>query len=241
VFGATNGLGNLTISAAGQGATITLTTDSLGNLSGVDMDPDGISDTNISSRGPGRSLTDPNSGTLDLPNILCCSNTIGYAITQLAAGQGLTSSAYGLWAATLGSPAGNMGAFAFGNQTPAASVPTSGSATFSGFTIGMGGAADGHSIFDLKGNVQIIANFASQSVTTNLTNINASTYGAQTSVPDLTGTSPMTGNAYAGPISGGGLAGTINGNFFGSAAQETAGVWQASGGGNAWIGSFGAK
>lgn len=241
VFGATKGLGNVTISPAGQGATITLTTDTSGNLSGVEMDPNGISDKSIGISGTGRSLTDPYSGELDLPNILCCSNTIGYAITQIAVGQGLTSSAYGLWASTLGTPTGNMGAFAFGNLTPAASVPTTGSATFSGFTIGMGGAADGHSIFNLKGNAQIIANFATQSVTTNLTNISASTYGASTSVPDLTGTSSIAGNAYAGPISGGGLVGTINGNFYGSAAQETAGVWQASGGGNAWIGSYGAK
>jgi hypothetical protein len=60
-------------------------------------------------------------------------------------------------------------------------------------------------------------------------------------LPNLTGTSTISGNAYAGAISGGTLTGTINGNFYGSAAQETAGVWQASGGGNTWIGSFGAK
>ena len=60
-------------------------------------------------------------------------------------------------------------------------------------------------------------------------------------LPDLTGTSTLSGNAYAGPIAGTGLTGSINGNFYGYAAQETSGVWQASGGGNTWLGSYGAK
>src|SRR6185503_2087283 len=142
------------------------------------------------------------------------------------------SSAYGLWASTLRNSAGDAGALAFGNLTPAASVPTTGSATFNGFTVGVGAVANGPANYSLRGNAQIIANFATQSVTTNLTNFIAGTYGASASIPDLTGTSSMAGNAYAGAIAGGNLTGTINGNFYGSSAQETTGVWQVSGGGN---------
>ena len=82
--------------------------------------------------------------------------------------------------------------------------------------------------------------------TTNLTNLTVhnepyAPAATITSLPNLNGSAAMTGNAYAGTISGGALSGTINGNFYGTAAQETAGVWQASGGGNLWVGSFGAK
>src|SRR5262249_37571292 len=112
---------------------------------------------------------------IDISNILCCSNTYGITIYQAAAAQ-LTSSAYGLWASTIMTPGGDMGAFAFGNLTPAASVPTTGSATFKGFTAGVGGASDGSAEYSLQGNAQIIANFATQRVTTNFTNFSASCY-----------------------------------------------------------------
>ena len=250
-LGASNGAGNVTMSAAGQSATITLTTDASGNLSGVEIPAGNISDKVSGGSGTGRSLTDPL--TLEfyyqLQDVVTSTNardrTIGYTLSQLAAGQGLTSSAYGLWASAGNGMPSQSGALAFGSLTPATSVPTTGSATFNGFTTGMGGATNGSTAFVLKGTAQIIANFASQTVTTNLTSIGTDNISNNSTVlsliPNLTGTSTISGNAYTGPISGGGLTGTINGNFYGSAAQETTGVWQASGGGNAWIGSFGAK
>jgi hypothetical protein len=157
--------------------------------------------------------------------------------------QMLNYAAYGLWVSDDAATAGRAGTFAFGSLTPTASVPATGSATFNGTTMGVGGATSGSTVYALQGNAQIIANFATQSVTANLTNLstqNIST-NATGSLPNLSGTSAISGNAYAGTIAGTGLTGTINGNFYGPAAQETAGVWQASGGGNAWIGSYGAK
>jgi hypothetical protein len=250
-------MGNVTLAAVGQGATITLSTDASGNLSGVSIPAGNIEDTVSGGGGPGRSLTDPL--TLDfyyqLQDVFAFDNDSASTISQVAAGQGLTSSAYGLWAssgagygfwaATGKAFSSDAGAFAFGNLTPPTAVPATGLATFSGFTIGFGGATDGSAAFVLKGNAQVIANFASQTVTTNLTNFqtdNISRNSTATAlVPSLTGTSTISGNAYAGTISGPALIGTINGNFYGSAAQETVGVWQVSGNGNAWLGSFGAK
>ena len=237
-------MGNIAIAMVGQGAIITLSTDASGNLSGVGIPAGNINDTG-SGAGGGRSLTSPLTldFTFQLNDTLASTNEQSYTLSQVAAGQGLTASAYGMWASTGKTLPGDAGTFAFGNLTPATSVPTTGSATFNGFTIGMGGAVDGSTQYALKGNAQVIANFATQSVTANLTNFVTSSYttSVKTPIPDLTGTSAISGNAYTGPISGGALAGTINGNFYGSTAQETAGVWQASGGGNAWIGSFGAK
>jgi len=162
---------------------------------------------------------------------------------QSIGAQYLNYAAYGVWAVSDTATAGRTGTFAFGNLTPAASVPATGSATFNGVTIGVGGSTGGSTLYALAGNAQIVANFATQSVTTNLTNLGTQDISTRAtgSLPNLTGTSAISGNAYAGPISGTGLTGTINGNFYGPAAQETAGVWQASGGGNSWIGSYGAK
>lgn len=249
--GAGRGMNNITLSGVGQGATVTLTSDVSGNLSKLAIPAGNISNTYTANNGASNySLISPRTldFTFQLSDTLAFHGEDSSTLSQVAAGQGLSSSAYGMWASTTKNYPGDVGVFAIGNLTPATSVPSTGSATFNGFTIGTGGAinsnsSDGSSAFFLKGNVQIIANFSSQKVTTNLTNfvIGAYTASPPPSVPDLTGSSSISGNAFTGPVTGGGLTGTINGNFYGSAAQETAGVWQASGSGNAWIGSFGAK
>jgi len=243
---ASKSIGGVTISAAGQGETITLSTDSSGNLSAVTIPSAGINDTLSGSGGFHRSLSSPDT----LNNFYILNDAFydlysgGYSISQVAAGQTLSSSAYGLWAVTL-QPPSHIGTFAFGNRTPAASVPSVAPAVFNGSTIGVGGATDGSAQVPVEGTIQVNANFATQTVATSLMALSAenASYGstAAASIPNLTGTSTIAGNAFTGSIAGGALTGTINGNFYGSTAQETAGVWQASGGGNAWIGSFGAK
>ena len=173
----------------------------------------------------------------------------GVVLTQSLGAQQLNSSAFGLWAYSYesdpkGNGAGQTFAFAYGNLTPPASVPTSGSATFNGTTTGLGGDGSGpNALSAVQGNVQINANFSSQSVASKFTNLATQNIytNATGSLPDLTGTSSISGNAYSGAIAGTGLTGTINGHFYGTAARETAGVWQASGGGSNWVGSFGAK
>jgi hypothetical protein len=169
-------------------------------------------------------------------------------LIQSAGAQGLTSSAFGLWALSYendpsGNGAGRAFAFAFGNLTPSASVPVTGSAIFNGTTTGLGGGGGANSLHALQGNAQIVANFSTQSVTSRFTNLTTQNiYTNVTGVlPDLNGTSTIAGNAYSGSISGTGLTGSINGHFYGTAAQETAGVWQAFGAGSNWMGSFGAK
>ena len=244
-----SGVGGVTNAASGQGATITVTTEGGAIKVALNIPTTGATFTQEYAS----SVWDVD-GLIagETPSLaqhatwlkgLFGSNMTGAGITQFVGAQSLDSAAYGLWASGDTATTGRAGAFAFGNLTPAASVPATGSATFNGTTLGVGGAANGSTIYALQGKVQIIADFPGHSVTTNLTSLGAQNIStnAVTSLPDLTGKSTISGNAYAGPIAGTGLTGTINGNFYGSAAQETAGVWQASGSGNSWIGSYGAK
>jgi hypothetical protein len=243
-------VGGSAAAASGQGATITLIQGNTGVYTVVFNIPttgatfaQQVTASVWDYGGPFGPLPNTAQFAAMLSQIFGSPNTNGVAITQSIGAQSLNYAAYGLWASDDTATAGRAGTFAFGNPTPTASMPATGSATFNGTTIGVGGAASGSTVYALQGNAQIIANFATQSVTANLTNLstqNIST-NAVGSLPNLSGTSTISGNAYAGPIAGTGLTGTINGNFYGPAAQETAGVWQASGGGNAWIGSYGAK
>jgi len=247
----TGGVSGTTSSSAGQGATITLTTNSNGVTTTVfNIPTTGASFTqqytsSVWDYGGVLSANAPTTGLLVtiLRDVFGFPNTTGALVTQSLGAQSLSSAAYGFWASGDTATTGRAGTLAFGNPTSAVSVPATGTATFNGATTGLGGATGGNAIYALEGKVQVIANFASHSATTNLTglktqNISTNAIGA---LPDLTGVSTISGNAYAGAIAGTGLNGTVNGNFYGSAAQETAGVWQASGGGNVWMGSYGAK
>jgi len=228
--------------AAGQGSsTLTLTTDASGNLKTIVFNLPGISGPYSAQSA---SLTSPL--TVDarqvnqlLGETVGFANTSFYTLSQVAGGQTLSASAFGVWANNFLLFSGGAGGFAFGNVTPAASVPATGSATFNGSVTGIG-IANEMTAYGLEGKAQMVANFSSQSVTTNLTNL--VTRGSSTgSLPDLTGTSAISGNAYSGPITGGGVAGTISGNFYGATSSETAGVFQGSGAGNVFWGSYGAK
>jgi len=237
--------------AAGQ-AKITLISDASGNLSkivfNIPTSGGGVFSLQSPVMSGAVSLSSPD--TIDFKRIAYnLLETNGFpstylsTLSQVAGSQSLNFSAYGLWVASNIGTAGPAGTFAIGNMTPAASVPATGSATFNGSTVGVGGASAIGADDALQGTVQIVANFATQSVTTNLTHLSTQHVGTNVvgSLPDLTGISTISGNAYSGPIAGAGLTGTVNGNFYGPAVQETAGVWQASGGGNTWLGSFGAK
>jgi hypothetical protein len=244
------GTGGTASAASGQGATITITDAGGWYAIVLNIPTTGTTFTQQFAVGPwdyggyiyGSAFTAADL-VASLQNIFGSPNTTNAIITQSIGAQSLNYAAYGLWASGDTATAGRAGTFAFGSLTPTASVPSTGSATFNGITIGIGGATAGSTVYALLGNAQIIANFATQSVTANLTNLSTQNIltNAVGSLPNLSGTSTISGNSYAGPIAGTGLTGTINGNFYGPAAQETAGVWQASGGGNAWLGSYGAK
>lgn len=244
---------------SGKGGAITLTTNASGNLAGAVF--------NIPTTGSAVVVSFPspeyaaliNQPTAQLPQVASFlysvfgipesppspyGGTTNLLFTQWAGNNSLSSLGYGIWGAsdTTGL-AGPAGTYVLGNLTPAAAVPATGTATFTGSTIGVG-SINGGAIQALYGDAQIVANFANQSVITNFTHLGTqiiSAKAATNSLPDLSGTSTLAGTGYSGPISGGGLTGTVNGNFYGSAAQETGGVWQASGAGSTWIGSFGAK
>lgn len=161
----------------------------------------------------------------------------------------LSFSSYGIWVNTTSLNMGNTGAFAVGQMTPAANIPTTGQAVYTGSTIGA--LVTGGGSFVLTGNAQLTANFLLMSVSGSLSGMQAFANGTSTPWNTLTlGAAPITagaGGPYAGavtsPASGSlvALSGTYNGNFFGPAANETAGTWKVTGTGTTAFGAFGAK
>ncbi|HET7817089.1 MAG TPA: transferrin-binding protein-like solute binding protein [Sphingomicrobium sp.] len=144
----------------------------------------------------------------------------------------------------------NRSVFVFGYETPAGSVPASGTATY-------GGLAEGSAFYPenqgagevrLTGNAAFTADFGARSVTGSLTGMTAN--GAPWN--SVAFNSTITGNAFSGTTSvtsaPGGIAslasnaaGTLEGKFFGPSAQEAGAVWTLFDGTKAAIGTLSGK
>lgn len=135
--------------------------------------------------------------------------------------------------------ASNMAYYVAGYQTPVASMPTSGSATYggAGTVIGSVLTPGGSTGAQLNGNSALTANFSTGAVTGAFTNMTATpvTGGAATPWNNVSLTANISGAKFSGQTatsstpSGtyalGSATGTINGGFYGPSANEVGAVW----------------
>lgn len=149
------------------------------------------------------------------------------------------------------SPLRRRGAFVAGYETPAAALPTSGTASYTGV---VGGAVyvpapGGFDEASLAGSASFTADFGLRSVAGAVTGMNA---GGSAAWNDVTFTSAIAGNGFSGSTSvtttpagtwslAGNATGTIEGTFFGPAAQEAGAVWTLFDGTRAAIGTLRGK
>jgi len=228
------------LDAAASGGTVTVTINSVGAISIVTFD--------VAT--PGARFTNSYSNITSLPTLslsqltalLLAVNTTPGGNGFVAQGpRGLSYSGYGVWATNDTGTTGRIGALGIGTQTPVASVPTTGSATYVGTTIGAGANASGP--FALTGSVQIGVNFANGAVSTSITGVQQQNIATNvvSAGPSLSGTGTVSGNRLSSTLAGGGTTGGVVGSFYGPAAQEVAGAWRTFGGGYTALGGFGAK
>lgn len=174
----------------------------------------------------------------------------GLAVTlyDLSEVTGLTESSYGMYSGTVpNNPyTANIGVFSFG--TPTSVMPTGGTATFSGGTMGYVSTANNSSNF--TGNVTLTANFGTQSISGSLTNLTTTNTGS--SMNDISlGSTSITGSTFSGNASAvqsgtattniDGASGTYGGSFYGGGASEVGGTYTLTGTQTSVIGSYGAK
>ena len=186
-------------------------------------------------------------------------------IDKFGTSQGLQDTEYGMWlepGALTTTAATTAGVFAIG--VPSTAMPTSGSAVYTGGASGVAAntitGTTTAGVF--SGTATMTANFSvgGGTITGAVTGIHFSTAGSGGAIAGTMNDINMSGgtiagNTFSGPtIAAGGTAGTglditgantgkFGGTFTGTGAQEVAGTFQLSGGGNSAvvIGSFGAK
>ncbi len=170
-----------------------------------------------------------------------------YAIMADPVPTGWNYQSFGIWTTGAGAGSGTYGAASVGAPTPAGSIPTSGSANYSGYQVGRSVASDGSYYFTTAA-MQTTTNFATR-------RLSFTTYGTL-QTPDLvsstmnnnlnlSGTLSYTSgsNQFSGAVSTvGGMTGTATGRFYGPAAQEIGGTFSVTGSGlQAFGGAFGGK
>lgn len=138
----------------------------------------------------------------------------------------------------------SQGYVIFGIRTPAANVPGTGTATYSGETFGSLVDAAG-TVFSVTGTAQLTADFAAGTLGGDFND--AAKINVLTDVVspwrNFTITTTINGNVFDGTAQtdDGVLSGTAAGGFFGPGAEEAGGVWRMIGGGEEAVGAFGGK
>jgi hypothetical protein len=177
----------------------------------------------------------------------------------------LNYSLYGAWSLSPPTAGGastdsNLGIGISGYQTPASSVPASGSATYASGTNGVFGyvavPSSGISTGALQGQASVGVNFSTGAVSGSLSNMTVTPQGGSAAAwnnvglsgslsgSTLSGTTASSGTPPAGTMSfDASSTGTFNGSLFGPNAQELGASWtlrDATGQGKSAIGYIGA-
>jgi hypothetical protein len=180
------------------------------------------------------------------PGVNGFSNATQSALTANATYLGWSYQSFGVW--SNGNTNGQISAGTAGTSTSGASIPTSGTATYTGIAAGIFGNAT--TPYYVTSNMTASTNFGTRSIAFSTTNSAASTSVNGTYVP--TGGLNLTGNLsyaagvnnFSGTVNSSGsnvMTGSAGGQFYGPGAQEIGGVFAVKSGNLGYIGGFGGK
>ena len=183
------------------------------------------------------------------PTINFAINADSIAFAADPSKQGWNYQSFGVWETGRVAGSGNSGVMSVGAPTAGAAIPTSGTATYTGKSVGFYTDATGvgNTTFSV---VTVNADFAARTLGLSTTGtFKTSDYSTTSLAPnlDLTGTLSYAAgtNSFAGNVTNGGtLSGTSSGRFYGPGAQELGGVFilqAGSGIPETYGGAYGAK
>lgn len=230
--------------SSSAGASYSATYDNSGNVIVATITPAGDSPISWSSSG-GDTF-----GVLIINNdidVAISADSEDYALAANPFGFGWDYQSFGIWTTGAGTGSGTYGAMSMGAETSGSSIPTSGSATYNGYTAGRFVNSANQDFFTSSA-MAASANFATRSISFSTTNtfvtrdlINQSA----NSNLNMNGTLSYSAatNSITGSITTtGGLTGDLNGRFYGPSAEEIGGTFALTGGGlEAYAGAFGGK
>ncbi|HSA70640.1 MAG TPA: transferrin-binding protein-like solute binding protein [Burkholderiales bacterium] len=163
----------------------------------------------------------------------------------------LSHMAFGEWMVPISSSSSQGGFFAFGNVTPGAAIPSTGSAVYNGafHSRAVVGSLLGISTQVIDGSFSATADFAARSVSVSTTNQIDASYNLSGNLSYASATNRLSGTL----VTASGYSGSARANFFGPNAEELGGAFQLTRFNpiclfstcvwlqDAYVGSFGAR
>lgn len=184
------------------------------------------------------------------PTINFAINADSIALAADPSMQGWNYQSFGIWETGRLTGNGDISVMSIGAPTEGKAIPISGTAIYTGKSIGFYTDATGHGNTTFS-DVSVNANFATRTLGLSSTGtFKTSDYATTTLAPnlDLTGTLTYVAgtNSFAGPLTNGGtLSGTSTGRFYGPNVEELGGVFILQAGSGqpreTYGGSYGAK
>ncbi|WP_412555677.1 transferrin-binding protein-like solute binding protein [Shimia sp. MIT1388] len=153
---------------------------------------------------------------------------------------------FGMWANGVGTSNGSVSVGSFGDRTATADMPSSGSATYSGRSVGMVVTTDGRALVAESQVGVTTSDFSSVSVASTNTYVRNLSGGNawRGQHLDFAGTGTVEGNGFTANINGvipfsATSSGTMDGAFYGDNAQEVGGTFEMNGAIGNYTGAFG--
>jgi hypothetical protein len=246
---ATRTVTGLTTGSHQSGASYTGTYDAGGSLTAATINS--AAGTTVSwSRAAGDTF-----GTLIIDSrvdAVVSANGQNYALAANPTRFGFEYQTFGTWVTGGGTGSGTYGFMSVGNQSSGSSVPTSGTATYTGVTGGRYADSNGADYFT-SSSVSATADFAARGLTfsTNGTAItrdllntsSATNLNLSGSLSYVAGSGSFSGSVSTTGVGTGGsaLSGSATGRFYGPSAQEIGGTFAVSSGNEVYGGAFGAR
>jgi hypothetical protein len=154
---------------------------------------------------------------------------------------------FGMWATGVGTSDGSVSVGSFGSRTEAGNVPTSGTATYQGTSVGMVVTTDGRAVVAESQIGMTTSDFSNINVASTNTYVRELDGGSawRGQHLDFVGSGTIDGNEFSANINGvttfsATSTGTLNGAFYGDNAEEIGGTFEMNGAIGNYTGAFGA-
>lgn len=240
----TNRITATSLNASTSGASYSAVYDANGQANSITLTPAGSSAVSWS-----RSAGDTFGALLINNNIDAVVSADGnnYAFAANPYDHNWNYQSFGIWTTGAGTGSGTYGAMSVGASTAGSAIPTTGTATYSGYTGGRYVNGSGEHWFT-SSTMTAAANFTNRSIafSTASTQVTPDLINSSNNTAlNMSGT--LTYSAATNQITGsvtttGGMTGSVNARFYGPSAQEIGGTFAVSSGAlSGYAGAFGGK
>jgi hypothetical protein len=229
--------GSITAGTATGLAINTANATATGRTLSIQNDANNTVDSSLGFFGGGQANAYKTTATINSDYEINAYHAAGYTYTQYGDWYHCTANCIG----ASGTTTEVFGYFSRGEATAPANIPTTGTATYNGFTKG-NIVDDSGGYAGTSADMNAAVDFAARSVA--FSTINSMIGGTSDSRIDMTGTLTYAAgqNLFAGTVTSGtagsAMSGTAVGRFNGPAAEEIGGVYSLSGAGGAHLGVF---